>query len=434
MKRTLEGFLSSICLVSISRAIIFIGVYFVWAIIVPFKIFAQQPSLLIVGIQTGGLSNAGQEVVELANVSKNVVDASQCQLQYFPTNPKDPAKPSRIIKLKGSITPGTMYILTTEQQDNSNLLYSATLSATGGHLRVVCYGEVIDMVGWGTATMALGSPVQAPAPGQKIERAFDENTSTYSNTGNNANDFAEQQTLTVDSPEIQPGKVIITELLPDPASPSTDANDEFIELYNADTADIDLSAYRLTTGVNSSKSFELSGIVLSAGQYLALFSSQTKLNLSNSGSNVRLMYGDDLVVYEVGYDTATQDVAYAWDGQSWQWTTVASPGQPNIFKAPESSTKSSKIANTSVKPATKKSNKSTTSSKTTKSNKSNNSNAGTEQAKSNDSLAGRPIRTGVFAGVGGLAVLYGAYEYKDEALNIFKKFYRNRKNRSQTRS
>ena len=80
----------------------------------------------------------------------------------------------------------------------------------------------------------------------------------------------------------------ITELYPDPAAPETDADDEFVELFNPNPVDMTLTNFKLQTGSTFSHSFSLSGVTIPAGRYLALKSSDTSLALSNSGGAARM--------------------------------------------------------------------------------------------------------------------------------------------------
>jgi hypothetical protein len=70
----------------------------------------------------------------------------------------------------------------------------------------------------------------------------------------------------------------ITEILPNPASPQTDAADEYIELYNPNTSSLDLKGYMLETGTATLHDFTFTDSTLLSGQsYTAFYSALTKM-------------------------------------------------------------------------------------------------------------------------------------------------------------
>lgn len=130
----------------------------------------------------------------------------------------------------------------------------------------------------------------------------------------------------------------ITELLPDPASPQTDAADEFVELYNPNSADVNLSGYVLKTGKALSSRYTLPEIIIRPGEYLALKSSQTHLGLTNTGSSAALFDPSGRQLGQaVAYTGAKPGQAWAWSETGWTWTTEPTPGTANIIAAPEAS-------------------------------------------------------------------------------------------------
>jgi len=127
----------------------------------------------------------------------------------------------------------------------------------------------------------------------------------------------------------------ITELLPDPAAPATDADDEFIELHNPGSTTVDLSGYTLKTGSTLSDTYTIADTTLDAGGYIVLKSVDTHLALANDGSSVALY---DPTGQQVGttvsYTAAKTGQAWARFGAGWSWTTTPTPGEPNILTQP----------------------------------------------------------------------------------------------------
>lgn len=397
----------------------------IWLVVVmvaPIVAWAQvRPALIIVGIQTGGVQSASQERIELANTTVSAIDLAAYQLQYFAAQPKDMQKPSRTIALSGTVNTGEVFTLGTDGEVDIDQKYGATLAAAGGHLRLMRGTSVIDLVGWGTAAHAQGKAASAPAAGDMMSRYYDSQTNTYSVTGSNAEDFTEAKTADV----VRSGAVQLAELLPNPASPATDAADEFIEVYNAGPEAIDLTGYRFVVGSTSQRSYTLQGIAIAPGEYYALFSAQTKLALGNAGSTVKLLDANGTALDEVAYDAAAEGQAYAWDGQGWQWTTAPTPGQANTIDVPAEA--GAKAAKTTTKKAAAKTTKAKATKSTKKSAVKSNAAKKAAQQTSQKEQIKPPLHTGVVAGVGGAAVLYGAYEYRQDAFNLYRKLRGDRK-------
>ncbi len=127
----------------------------------------------------------------------------------------------------------------------------------------------------------------------------------------------------------------ITELLPDPASPATDASDEFIELHNPNSFDVNVAGFSLKSGQTFSGNYTLPDLTVPAGGHIALTSAQTHLGLSNSGSSVGLF--DPLgsqIGATVSYTAAKAGNTWAHFESGWAWTTTPTPGAPNILTAP----------------------------------------------------------------------------------------------------
>lgn len=210
---------------------------------------------------------------------------------------------------------------------------------------------------------------------------------------------------------------LLSELLPNPASPQTDKDDEFIELYNANDAYFDLSGYVLEVGLTTTRRYTIpAGTKIAPRTFLAFFSANTNIALSNSGSKVALLdpLGRMLVISDA-YGSAKDGQAWVLANGVWQWTTQPTPNATNVVSAP----------------AAKSSAKTTSASSARQS-----SSGGQAQAADNGendedggvlgTTTGTPLHPGVLAGVAAFALLYGAYEYKNDIKSRIQKFRANR--------
>jgi len=467
----------------------------------------------IVEVQTGSKTSAGEEFIQIFNASAAPIDVSQWRLEYFSAGVANfDGNPTRAVILHGVLESGKRYMIASTGY-MAGLTYdsfSAGLAAAGGHLRLVSPGEnsiVIthDLVGWGTALHPEGShTAPAPTAGQSIRRITDtdgyfldsddnsvdfqvnpapnpaaDNLSTVAldttadaptdqgdstSTGTSQNDTSTDITppVTPTPPSTTQGDdspapvlpflpVEIDELLPNPAAPKTDANDEFVELYNANDTAVDLSLYKLQSGLTFSHSTLLTGYTIQPHSYLSIFSGNTSLSLSNTGGNARLLDPEGTVMSEIPpYEEAAEGQAWILYDNIWQWSTTPTPNAVNVLSTPVADQPKPAVAATTVtKTATKKAaastkkaatpaKKATTAKKTTV--KAASAKKTTTSAKKTTSSSGgstaraaetpSSLHPFVLAGVGTLAVGYGAYEYREDILN---KIRRRRANRTSGR-
>jgi hypothetical protein len=206
----------------------------------------------------------------------------------------------------------------------------------------------------------------------------------------------------------------LSELLPNPASPQTDAKDEFVEIYNPTDLPVELTGYSIKTGSALTTSHAITGIVPAAG-YLALTSGMSHITLANAGGLVALFDPSGTQVGPtVSYGAAADGQAWARFEAGWAWTTIPTPGTANQHAAPGSSSaqpkaavsrgsvKSAKI--TAAKPA--KATKAKTATSTT--------------AKPGVATAGqKPSGTWLLFALAGLTIAYVIYEFRYDLRHFY---------------
>jgi hypothetical protein len=149
-------------------------------------------------------------------------------------------------------------------------------------------------------------------------------------------------------------------------------------------------------------------------QFMAFFSSDTGLSLSNSAGQVKLLEPGGNVLGQTDEYGSAKD-GYAWvtaDGL-WRWTTTPTPNAANVITSPPVSRKLSKVPSTSSKK----------SSKTV---------AAGSSYSSNPPSGGTPVSSlhpAILAGIGGMAVVYALYEYRHDLANQLYKLRRYREAR-----
>ena len=142
----------------------------------------------------------------------------------------------------------------------------------------------------------------------------------------------------------------ITELLVDPISPQSDDKNEFVELFNANDEPVDVFGYVLKSGSNLGNSSTLDHHIIASHEYLSLYSSETGLPLSNSGSVVELSDpAGTLIGNPISYASAKSGQAWilSADG-TWQWSLTPTPSAANILTLAVVATKTSPVPQAKV--------------------------------------------------------------------------------------
>ena len=148
--------------------------------------------------------------------------------------------------------------------------------------------------------------------------------------------FEPEPPLSCDSNENNPKiplNLAINELFPDPKG--LDTENEFIEVINNGSIEVNLKGWTIQVG---SKKFKLEqNTYLPASNIKFWPYLETKLTLTNTGNTVRLIEPNGTEHEAITYPgPAKTGQTYAKNniGQ-WQWTNLPTPGQINVFSAPE---------------------------------------------------------------------------------------------------
>ena len=320
---------------------------------------AQSVTVIINEIAwIGTTESANNEWLELKNTTEAEVDLTGWVLRATDGSP--------VINLVGKISAGGYFLL--ERTDDGTLsavtadqIYVGSLSNTGEDLELVdASGAVVDGVdatgengwlagdnitkatmerkvdlSWQTSAEAGGTPRAINSTGLVV---VEEETSpppspsqgegvTASTT--NFNQAAGETTVkkpAVDEP-------IINEFLPDPVG--SDDVAEFIELYNPNINEINLSGWRLETKLGGFE-FKAGGNgLIKANGYLALGRALTRLPLSNLDDTVKLYSAAGKLVDSIKYKKPEMSKSYCLDERGkWQWCQRPTPGVKNYYNAP----------------------------------------------------------------------------------------------------
>ena len=115
---------------------------------------------------------------------------------------------------------------------------------------------------------------------------------------------------------------------------TTDQGDQWLELHNAGTSNVNLNGWALRVGANGPTYRFTQGTNLKRGEFLVLYGKQTGLVLSETGGTLSLLNAAGAVVDTVTYPALTATVTYN-RNQAGGWAGGSpSPNAPNTALVP----------------------------------------------------------------------------------------------------
>lgn len=414
----------------------------------------NSPGVVISEVQTGSGDSGSHEFVELYNPTASPISVDGWMVEY--KSASSTGSWTKKATLAGTIPALGFYLIApVAYLPASDAEWTSGLASSGGNIRLKSSDDtVIDQLGYGTtANAAEASPATAPAVGEGLERLpgfKNEEGGNAIDTGDNLADFvvrpvsnpqstasaievpdeilevpAEEMEAEVPAadPVIYP-KVLITELLIDPQSPLTDAEDEFIELFNPGSESVTITGYTFRAGTNFNDEYVLPETTIEPGEYRAFYSINTHLSLVNAGGAVQIIDPTGAVVDQTEvYPQVEPGLAWALTDGSWDWTLQTTPAAANVFVAPlvaESAAKAS-----TKKPAAKKTAapKKATAKKAAAAKKPKDTKvkaAATSKAAAPQPKNFQPAN-GLIALLIGLTITYAIYEFRYDIQNLYRR-------------
>ena len=202
----------------------------------------------------------------------------------------------------------------------------------GGDTLILKNGvDVIDQLTYGNWSDNQDNQPPAPTTGKSLSRipnGFD--------SDDNEKDFRilAPSKGTENFLPVYSNKIIINEIVPQPATGSVD---EYIEIYNSGNGEIDLSGWQLDDAIGGSSPYNIpAGTKISTGGYLVFYKSindisLTGISLNDSGDWARLIDPNGDVKSEVSYSKSIRGQSYSKFSGGWQWTTISTPNVANIL-------------------------------------------------------------------------------------------------------
>jgi len=130
-------------------------------------------------------------------------------------------------------------------------------------------------------------------------------------------------------------EIILNEVMPNPVD--SDAEGEWIEIYNKGDVEINLFNWKIDDEEGGSSPYKFSSdLFVAPKQFYILDRVESKIALNNTMDSVRLFNNEELID-EVDYSGVEEGEAYArGENDKWFWTTAPTPGEENIISISES--------------------------------------------------------------------------------------------------
>jgi hypothetical protein len=133
-----------------------------------------------------------------------------------------------------------------------------------------------------------------------------------------------------------PSGIIFNEILPSPEGP--DAENEWVEIFNKNSFEVNLSGWKISDVMGSVKAYIFpEGVKIQGLEFLILSRVETKITLNNDEDSLILSQPNDKIIDEVSYKKAPQGKSYALTESGWDWNNSPSPGKINTVETPETS-------------------------------------------------------------------------------------------------
>lgn len=127
-----------------------------------------------------------------------------------------------------------------------------------------------------------------------------------------------------------PGGILINEIMPSPQG--SDAENEWIELFNSNNFPVDLSDWQIKDKIGSTKTYTFSQAIMNPNGFFVLKRPESKITLQNTEDGLILLDPTGKVVDEVDYASAKTGQSYCrTENNAWAWSTTPTPNSYNAI-------------------------------------------------------------------------------------------------------
>jgi len=315
---------------------------------------ATNAPFLIVEVQIAG-EKTDNDFIKIYNPLNQDLDISDYKLRKRASTGRESS--IRVFPT-GSKILAKNYFLWANSKDNYHLEIRADVwsTATLAKNNSIAFfnpeGAILDALTWGESQNPFveGLPFpENPISNQRLERK--KIAGVYQDTNNNSQDFylypsSEPETETSLQKEPQPKTqlgsqpesliyplgVVINEILPNTPLGIKDEEGEYIELFNRNNFEVDLSGWKIEDTAGRTTTYTFSqGIKIVAQGFLVLYRPISKITLNNDGDGLNLIQPDGKIIDTVNYEKAPRGQSYNRTLSGWIWSTTLTPKLENII-------------------------------------------------------------------------------------------------------
>lgn len=346
------------------------GVYLSGMMTPVFVSASSMTHLVISQIQVEGDGGNNDEFIEIYNPTASPVSLNGWSLQYKSSAGNFPLTAGKKNLPDAQIAAGGYFLVAHTSYNGSvvadHIHSSFTISGSSSgataflvngttYLSSGSDSTIVDKVAYGSSSnnSPEGTAALVPPSEQALIRSSDTNNNaadfsvTVSNPRNSGTSTSPTPSPTpspaptptpVPSPNITySSDVVISEFLVNPDG--SDSGEEWVELYNNYSGEIDLSGWILddesSNGVPGSSAYELpEGTTIGERDYLVIELPEGAFALNNTGGDtLRLIWPNGLVANQVTYaESAPEDQTYAIKTNNiFAWTKIVTKGSANQF-------------------------------------------------------------------------------------------------------
>ncbi len=215
--------------------------------------------------------------------------------------------------------------------ENSNLIDTASFSSgwLAGDNTTKQTMERVDLKNWRNSLNVGGTPKAQNS--SQIETSITE----YLIKAEPQASSSEFQSVSQKEKIIYPLGIVFNEILPSPEG--TDADNEWIEIFNQNNFEVDLSNWKISDILGSVKTYTFpEGSRVPSKEYQVLLRLITKITLNNDGDGLKLIQPDGNIIDSLNYEKAPKGQSYNRTSQNsgnpdWVWSINLTPGSENII-------------------------------------------------------------------------------------------------------
>jgi competence ComEA-like helix-hairpin-helix protein len=146
-----------------------------------------------------------------------------------------------------------------------------------------------------------------------------------------------------------PTGVFINEIMPNPEG--GDETNEWLELYNSNNFDVNLSGWKIQDKTGTVTTYKISeGTKILANGFLVFKRPDTKIMLNNDEDGLNLLTPDGKNTDTVSFTKAPLNQSYGKTPARWAWSATPTPGAANIITGLTKTAKKQTVAPTKVLP------------------------------------------------------------------------------------